>query len=304
MNKRNGSPLEMGVTKRSSLESPPVSGRPLTRSLLRGSKSSSVLLNSPWTDEKRKRIRLDKMQKKIRPIRDEKNQREENSGDNKENQKENHSSKSLNPPESDQSDIKSDIQSDVNQSEAFIDSLNLNMWTETHSKTVTIIKEKLDKLNNVIQDNKTEDNFWTIEIERVNGEGNLFLSKKSKLNQFGEMCKDPTNQKFQVQKEDDLKAFWDGMVYPSVQDFINRSDWLIESGSVKWIETQKEKNPFKPVLKVQLPTNKPKPQKTKQQQEIDLKQKEKLKAAKEAADKRRAEMRKKMMEMKRKNMNS
>jgi len=26
------------------------------------------------------------------------------------------------------------------------------------------------------------------------------------LNQFGEMCKDPTNQKFQVKKEDDLKV--------------------------------------------------------------------------------------------------
>jgi len=40
-NKRNGSPLEMGVTKRSSLDSPPVSGiesRPLTRSRLRASK--------------------------------------------------------------------------------------------------------------------------------------------------------------------------------------------------------------------------------------------------------------------------
>ena len=86
------------------------------------------------------------------------------------------------------------------------------------------------------------------------------------------MCKDPTNQKFQVKKEDDLqvrfrnispmnnfylKAFWDGMVFPSVQVFFDRADWLIESGSLEWSETQKEKNPFKPVLKVQ-PTNKPK----------------------------------------------
>ena len=86
------------------------------------------------------------------------------------------------------------------------------------------------------------------------------------------MCKDPTNQKFQVKKEDDLKvriwnvfsinnihlkAFWDGMVFPSVQDFLNRADWLIESGSLEWSEAQKEKNPFKPILKVQ-PTNKPK----------------------------------------------
>ena len=47
------------------------------------------------------------------------------------------------------------------------------------------------------------------------------------------------------------------MVFPSVQDFINRADWLIESGSCEWTEAQKEKNPFKPILKVQ-PTNKPK----------------------------------------------
>ena len=54
-----------------------------------------------------------------------------------------------------------------------------------------------------------------------------------------------------------VQAFWDGMVFPSVQDFINRADWLIESGSSEWTEAQKEKNPFKPILKVQ-PTNKPK----------------------------------------------
>lgn len=54
-----------------------------------------------------------------------------------------------------------------------------------------------------------------------------------------------------------VQAFWDGMVFPSVQDFINRADWLIESGSCEWTEAQKEKNPFKPILKVQ-PTNKPK----------------------------------------------
>jgi len=287
-NKRNGSPLEMGVTKRSSLDSPPVSGiesRPLTRSRLRASKSASVLLNSPWTDEKRRKIRIDKMQKKIRPIRD------EDQSDNKENQSE------LNKI----NEITNDGRNDG--IEDFKMSLNLETWSLTHSKNVTIIEEKINNLNNVIQKNPTEDNFWTIEIERVNGEGNLFLSKKSKLNQFGEMCKDPTNQKFQVKKEDDLKAFWDGMVFPSVEDFINRADWLIESGSLEWTEVQKEKNPFKPILKVQ-PTNKPKPQKTKQQQEIDQKQKEKLKAAKEAAEKRRAEMRKKMMKMKRKNMNS
>jgi len=125
------------------------------------------------------------MQKKIRPIKD------QDQSDDKENQSE---------PNDKIIDEKSDG--------GFEDSLNLKTWTETHSKNVTIIKEKLEKLNNVIQKHTTEDNFWTIEIERANGEGNLFLGKKSKLHQFGEMCKDPTNQKCQVKKEDDLQTAW------------------------------------------------------------------------------------------------
>ena len=48
--------------------------------------------------------------------------------------------------------------------------------------------------------------YWTTEIDRTNGEGALFLGKKSKLNQFGDMCNDPKNPKFNVQKEDDLKV--------------------------------------------------------------------------------------------------
>ena len=70
------------------------------------------------------------MQKKIRPIRDQDN------SDNKENQSE---------------------PNDKIIDDGFEDSLNLKTWTETHSKIVTIIKEKLDKLNNVIQKNPTEE---------------------------------------------------------------------------------------------------------------------------------------------------
>ena len=75
------------------------------------------------------------MQKKIRPIRDQDN------SDNKENQ----------------SEPNDKIIDEKSCDDGFEDSLNLKTWTETHSKNVTIIKEKLDKLNNVIQKNPTEE---------------------------------------------------------------------------------------------------------------------------------------------------
>ena len=46
---------------------------------------------------------------------------------------------------------------DEDESEDFKNSLNLETWTQIHSKNVTIIKEKLDNLNNVIQKNSTEE---------------------------------------------------------------------------------------------------------------------------------------------------
>ena len=75
------------------------------------------------------------MQKKIRPIRDQDN------SDNKENQ----------------SEPNDKIIDEKSSNDGFEDSLNLKTWTETHLKNVTIIKEKLDKLNNVIQKNPTEE---------------------------------------------------------------------------------------------------------------------------------------------------
>ena len=74
------------------------------------------------------------MQKKIRPIKD------QDQSDDKENQSE---------PNDKIIDEKSDG--------GFEESLNLKTWTETHSKNVTIIKEKLEKLNNVIQKHTTEE---------------------------------------------------------------------------------------------------------------------------------------------------
>ena len=75
------------------------------------------------------------MQKKIRPIRDQ-------DGD-KENQSE---------PIDKIIDEKCE-----DESEDFKISLNLETWTQIHSKNVTTIKEKLDNLNNVIQKNSTEE---------------------------------------------------------------------------------------------------------------------------------------------------
>jgi len=43
-------------------------------------------------------------------------------------------------------------------------------------------------------------------LERIKGEGALFLGKKSKLTQFGNICEDPTNDNFKVEKENDIKV--------------------------------------------------------------------------------------------------
>lgn len=75
------------------------------------------------------------MQKKIRPIRDQ-------DGD-KENQSE---------------PIDKIIDEKCEDGlEDLVNSLNLETWTQIHSKNVTIIKEKLDNLNNIIQENSTEE---------------------------------------------------------------------------------------------------------------------------------------------------
>ena len=48
--------------------------------------------------------------------------------------------------------------------------------------------------------------FWKLEVERVEGEAVLFLGPKSKHTQFGKMCLDPRNEKFKVEKEEDLQV--------------------------------------------------------------------------------------------------
>jgi len=45
-----------------------------------------------------------------------------------------------------------------------------------------------------------------LEVERVEGEAVLFLGPKSKHTQFGKMCLDPRNEKFKVEKEEDLQV--------------------------------------------------------------------------------------------------
>ena len=55
---------------------------------------------------------------------------------------------------------------------------------------------------------KISSDFWRLEIERTKGEVALFLGPKSKHTQFHKMCLDPTNEKFKVEKEDDLQVFF------------------------------------------------------------------------------------------------
>ena len=46
------------------------------------------------------------------------------------------------------------------------------------------------------------------------------------------------------------KAFWDGMVYPSIEDFIKRVNWLIEAANDNWSDSHKDKNPNQEVKKL------------------------------------------------------
>ena len=65
-------------------------------------------------------------------------------------------------------------------------------------KTISIV-QKLDHI-------KLSSEFWKLEVERVEGEAVLFLGPKSKHTQFGKMCLDPRNEKFKVEKEEDLQV--------------------------------------------------------------------------------------------------
>ena len=103
--------------------------------------------------------------------------------------------------------------------------------------------------------------FWRLEIERVKGECALFLGPKSKHTQFSIMCKDPSNDKFKVEKEADLQvlfrvlvlfasmfqAYWDAMVAPSINDFCNRIEWLTKSSGLAWVDAQKNIKPVCPI---------------------------------------------------------
>jgi len=232
----------------------------LTRSKL--SKSSAATLNSPWTTAKHKRTIQMRKQKKEKLI--------ILSSENKEN-----------------------------VATVTTDTANLNLifWIDVHQRHTTQIKQLLDGLNRATEANKTTSDYWTVEIDRTNGEGTLFLGNKSKLNQFGKMCNDPTNDKYKVEKEDDLKAFWDGLVYPSVEDFIKRVNWLIGAANDNWGDEHKDKNPNQEVKKMST-KSKPKP-KTSANPVKSAEQQAKLAKSKKQAEERRAEMRKKMMEMKR-----
>ena len=86
------------------------------------------------------------------------------------------------------------------------DTLNLIHWKQVHRSHVEQIEQLLENLKVETQKNTTQEEYWTTEIDRCNGEGQLYLGKKSKLTQFGDMCEDPQNAKYNVQKEQDLQV--------------------------------------------------------------------------------------------------
>jgi len=79
------------------------------------------------------------------------------------------------------------------------------------------------------------------------------------------MAKDPKNDKFKVEKEEDLevyfnlqdrihpaydiKAYWDGMVLPSVTHFCIKMEWLNKAESNKWPSSLKEAEPISDIGK-------------------------------------------------------
>merc|ERR1712142_132595 len=118
------------------------------------------------------------------------------------------------------------------------DEYNLRHWKNIYQEHVEKLKSYQKKLAMV---SSSQDEFWELECERARGEVVLFLGTKSKFTQFGKMIEDPHGDKFRVKSEDDIlvrqvknrsftiltltsKCFWDGMVAPSVNDFLARAD--------------------------------------------------------------------------------
>jgi len=165
------------------------------------------------------------------------------------------------------------------------DEYNLRHWKKIYEEHVDKLKACQKKLELL---SSSQDEFWEVECERARGEVVLFLGKKSKFTQFGRMIDDPHGDKFKVKSEDDILCFWDGMVAPSVNDFLARADWLSNASQNNWPEAAKEAKPGQktatspPRAKIQKENRQPAESKTTAAQD-----EKKLKVRKEAEERRK-----------------
>jgi len=181
------------------------------------------------------------------------------------------------------------------------DELALKKWTKVYNESESKLKAYQIDIGNFAT---PTDEFWKLEVERVEGEVVLFLGPKSKHTQFGKMCLDPRNEKYKVEKEEDLQAFWDAMVLPSIKYFCERMDWLNKATKLEWPDDMKESKPKSEMGKSPArPRQNREITKTAEELEEEAKKKEEQRAKKEnnrkAAEERRKEMRR-MMAAKRK----
>jgi len=183
------------------------------------------------------------------------------------------------------------------------DDLGTEKWLKVHeesSKKLETYQTRIDSWCCQIPD----DDFWRLEIERVKGECTLFLGPASKHTQFSKMCHDPGNNKYKVEKEADLQAYWDALVAPSINDFCNRVEWLTKSSKMAWVDAQKVIKPLCPIGQsparpARRRQNKLSDAEQEEQAKKDQDREERMRKTKQAAEERRAEMRKMMREKKR-----
>lgn len=180
------------------------------------------------------------------------------------------------------------------------DELGLKKWKKVYNESESKLKLYQIDIGNF---SAPTDEFWKLEVERVEGEAVLFLGPKSKHTQFGKMCLDPRNEKYKVEKEEDLQAFWDALVMPSIKYFCERMDWLNKATKSGWPEDLKEEKPTSVIGKSPArPRQVREITKTAEEIEAEEKKKEELRVKKEnnrkAAEERRKEMRRMMAERK------
>lgn len=169
------------------------------------------------------------------------------------------------------------------------DEFNLIHWQAVYDDHLFKLINCQNQLNGL---GATEDEFWQVERDRAVGEVGFFLGNKSKFTQFSQIIKNPKGEKFKVQSEDDIACYWDGMVLPSVIDFLARSKWLVSSSAGGWSDSDKA---LKPDPKIGKSPSRPREEKENRRPKLSSNdpvvdkdnQEKKLKVKKEAEDRRK-----------------